>query len=446
MPRTSKPKAEATAARIHGGGGDARLDGVLEFVSFVTRPMPLALLLDEAPKKIATIVGADIASLYLLEGEGDALVLRGNVGFPEGARGHVRLSVGEGITGMAVETMRPISVENAARHERFRAFPELDEGRFPVFLAVPVLGHQRPLGAIVVQRAGADAFDAEDVRLLAALTAPIASAVRHAHVLDDLRDKQRRRTGGGTRKVTLPGSPVVRGRALGAVAEMRRPASSPKGEWQPNDVRLLRGAFESAEKSLGALVARARHANLASEAAFLATYLQMLDDSRLRKRAIELVEGKKTIALALSTVAREAQKAANGIVGDAFLRDRARDMEDLCEALIMLASPDARAEIPNKAVLVGDDLTVFDLLVSAKAQPVAVALSDRATGPRTRTLLELLGVPALLDVSGLFKWASPADVALVDADHGFFVINPSRGDIAALRAERRDREDERGEG
>ena len=44
--------------------------------------MPLSLLLDEGPRRIAEIVGADVASLYLLEGEGDELVLRGNVGFP----------------------------------------------------------------------------------------------------------------------------------------------------------------------------------------------------------------------------------------------------------------------------------------------------------------------------------------------------------------------------
>jgi hypothetical protein len=76
--------------------------------------MPLSLLLDEAPKKIAAIIGADVASLYLLEPDGEELVLRGNVGFPQRARGTVRLPVGEGITGMAVECMRPISVVQAS--------------------------------------------------------------------------------------------------------------------------------------------------------------------------------------------------------------------------------------------------------------------------------------------------------------------------------------------
>src|SRR5271156_3255244 len=85
-----------TAARIH-AHGEGRLDLVLDFVHFVGRPMPLSTLLDEAPRRIAEIVGADVASLYLLEGEGGQLVLRGNIGFPEGARGVVRLAVGEGI-------------------------------------------------------------------------------------------------------------------------------------------------------------------------------------------------------------------------------------------------------------------------------------------------------------------------------------------------------------
>ena len=124
-------------------------------------------------------------------------------------------------------------------------------------------------------------------------------------------------------------------------------------------------------------------------------------------------------------------------VGDKFMQERARDIEDLCNALLMLAAPDARAELPAKAVLLVDELTVFDLLVSARAHPVGIALTEQATGPRSRVLLQLMGLPAISDVVGAFRWASPGDVALLDADHGFLVINPSRAEVAAVRAERR---------
>jgi phosphotransferase system enzyme I (PtsP) len=440
--RPSRRRAVAVreiASRVH-GRGHARLDRVLDFVGFVAKPMPLSLVLDEAPRRIASIIDADVASLYLLEGDGDELVLRGNVGFPQAARGRVRLSVGEGITGMCVECLRPISAVSAPQHERYRAFPELEEERFPVFLAVPILGHHRPLGALVVQRRGQIAFKSGEVNLVVALTAPIAAAIRHAELIDDLRDKKQvagRRSGGGTRKVILPGVPIVTGRALGAIAALRRPSTTPRTDSQPNDLKLLRGAFDVADKALGGLVGRAMRQGLGSDAAFLSTHLLIVSDERLRERSFELVQNGRSVAQALGTVAREAARAANGIVGDPFLQDRARDIEDLCDAILMLASPDARAELPAKAVLVGDQLSVFDLLVSARAQPVGIALSDRAVGPRTRVLIQLLGIPAIVDVGGVFRWAAPGDVALLDADHGFLVINPSRAEVASMRAQRR---------
>jgi len=438
-PPEPSPKVPATA-RIHGRGeGAGRLDRVLDFVQFVAKPMPLTLLLDEAPRRIAEIVGADVASLYLLEGEGGELVLRGNVGFPQLARGNVRLHVGEGITGMAVETMRPISVIHAAEHERYRAFPELGEDRFPVFLAVPILGHQRALGALVVQRAGDAAFTDGDVDLIVALTAPVASGIRHAQLLDERTERQQaRRTGGGTRKVTLPGVPVVPGRALGAIAALRRPASVSAKKPGGDDPRLLNAAFEVAGKQLGTLVRQAGMLDLSDDARFLSTYLLLVSDGRLRGRAVELIGKGHSVAQALGLVAREAARAANGIVGDPFLQDRARDIEDFCDAVLMLASPDQRAELPSKAVLLGDQITVFDLLVTTRAQPVGIVLTDRALGPRAPVLLKLMGVPSIIDVHGAFRWASPGDVALVDADHGFLVINPSKAEVASMRAARRE--------
>ena len=106
----------------------------------------------------------------------------------------------------------------------------------------------------------------------------------------------------------------------------------------------------------------------------------------------------------------------------------------------MLADADKRAELPTKALLVGDALSVFDLLISARAHPVGVALTDRATGPRTRTLLRLLDVPAIVGVEGPLPWASDGDVALLDADHGLLVINPSQERGRSLREYKRAQE------
>ena len=262
-----------------------------------------------------------------------------------------------------------------------------------------------------------------------ALSASIAAAVRHADLLDSVRERAPRRTGGGTRKVTLPGRPLVKGRALGALGRAApaarsteigpgargrgQKAADPPSTWPKRRCGCSRRG--PAPKGLG------------KEASFLFTYLQIVADARLRGRAAELVAEGAGIAHALGQVAREATRAASRMSRDPFMEERARDIEDLCDAVVMLASNDPRVTLPTKAVLMGDQLTVFDLLVSARAQPAALALTERAVGPRTSVLLQLLKVPALVDVAGLFRWATEGDIALLDADHGLLVINPEPG-------------------
>ena len=444
MPPPQMPTASATS-------DTDRAAGVLEFTAFAARPMPLVKLLDEAPERIARIVCAEVCSLYLMEGEGQ-LVMRGNVGFSGGAMGQVRLAVGEGITGEAVEAMRPVTAKLAKKHASYKHFDDLGEDRFPVFLAVPIRGRSGAVGAIAVQRA-ARPFSTHEIDVLVLLGALIAAGIRTAELVDAQREKTPyRRAGGGTRKVTLPGRPIVAGRELGAIAALRRPAQRPSERALPshasdaaklyrasnveNELRLLKGAFDVGARAIEALTVQARERKLPAD--FLSTYVDILGDGRFRERAAELIEAGTGLAQSLSQVAREVTRTAATLTRDPFLEERARDIEDLCDALSMLADTDKRAALPQRAVLVGDSLSVFDLLVSSKAKPVAIALSERASSPRTRTLLQLMGAPAVAEVQGLFRWAADGDLALVDADHGLLVINPSKAEIAALRERRRE--------
>jgi phosphotransferase system enzyme I (PtsP) len=402
--------------------------------------MPFGTLLDEAPLRIAALLEADVCSLYLLEGDQSELVMRGNVGFSNAAIGQVRLRVGEGITGEAVEYMRPISAETAEQHSAYKHFAELGEERFPTFLAVPIRGKVGPVGALVVQRQ-AKAFSDGDVELLTAISGLVAAGIRHAELGDEARERRARRTGGGTRKVTLTGRPIMVGRALGAVAALRRPPTrrgdAPTGESAQADVRLLRGAFDVADKAIRGLRERAGAIGLGRDAQFLTSYAEILDDARFRERASELASTGIGVAQSLSKVARDVTRTAASLTRDAFLEERARDVEDLCDAMTMLADADKRAALPSKAILFGDTLTVFDLLVSARSLPAGIALSERASGPRTRALLKLMNVPAVSDVRGLFRWATDGDIALLDGDHGLLVINPSKSEVASLREHRR---------
>jgi phosphotransferase system enzyme I (PtsP) len=420
MARTLRPRVHAR--------GNRRLDGILDFLEFAARPMPIVTLLDEAPRRIAALVDAEVCSLYAVEGDKSEVVMRGNVGFRSDAIGQVRLRVGEGITGEAVEYLRPISTETAEQHGAYKHFAGLGEEHFPVFLAVPIRGDRGPLGALVVQRRTRPFRDA-DVELDAVLGGLIAAAIRHAELVDEARERRARRASGGTRKVTLTGVPAISGRALGAVAALRRPATraARRSEQSPSgsDVPQLRSAFSIATRAIHQLLDRASGVGLGREAQFLTVYAEILGDARFRERAADAVEKGVGIARALSAVARDVTRTAASVTRDPFL------------ALTMLARWDKRSAIPSKAILFGDTITVFDVLVTTRFHPAGIALSERASGPRAQVLLHLMGVPAVSDIKGLFRWASDGDIALLDGDHGLIVLNPSKSEMASLREDRR---------
>jgi phosphotransferase system enzyme I (PtsP) len=405
--------------RIH-SRGDARLDGFLELCQEASRPRPLADTLVTLSRRIAALTGAPVCSIYLIEGEAEAegLVLRANVGFPASALGQVRLRGGEGITGFAVECLRPVSVAFAARDPRNKPFAELGEERFPVFLAVPLCGGGgRALGALVVQRA-TRRFAPAEVTLVAALAMPVVHAIELA------RAHAKNEAPGGP--VRLRGEPVAPGQVLGRVAfsagaRVERKATEPlHGEAA---VAAARVAYEAAVAAL---------APLAGAHPVLRT---VLGDARPLERARELCLAGAGPAAALDCVARESAVLA-ARAGDPLLRARAVDLEGLCDRAVAHVSARVREAPPRGAVLCVERASSWDVLELAAAGGVGLAVATSAPESPGLALAAGLRLVASAGVGGLFRWARPGARALLDGDTGEIVLEPSRGELARYRLRR----------
>ena len=130
--------------------------------------------------------------------------MRANVGFTPSAIGRVRLRPSEGLTGLAVTNPGAVCVACAPEHERYVPFAELDEDRFPVFAAAPMLSDEQAFGAVVVQRA-CEPIAPGELGLLTMIAGMVGAAVQRAEFADSERATSgpRRRAGGGTRRVIL---------------------------------------------------------------------------------------------------------------------------------------------------------------------------------------------------------------------------------------------------
>jgi len=129
--------------------GSRGVDGILRLIELAAHDGPIETMLTAMCDELAAIVGVDIASVYVRDE--DRLVMRGNHGFAPTALG-TTLHVGEGITGLVAECMRPVSAAHAAAETAYKPVPGLGEDRFPVFVGVPLIGAGSVIGVLVLQR------------------------------------------------------------------------------------------------------------------------------------------------------------------------------------------------------------------------------------------------------------------------------------------------------
>ncbi|MFQ5850452.1 MAG: phosphoenolpyruvate-utilizing N-terminal domain-containing protein, partial [Candidatus Binatia bacterium] len=151
--------------------------------------------LQEALRSIvATVVErmeTEVCSIYLLDLRESRLTLCATTGLDQGAVGKVSMGIDEGLTGLVIERMRPVTVIDAPAHPRYKYFPETGEERFHSFLGVPLTEKRTPVGVLVVQTSRRREFSPDEIRLLKAISGQVSGIIIQARLADSLKDKER---------------------------------------------------------------------------------------------------------------------------------------------------------------------------------------------------------------------------------------------------------------
>jgi starch phosphorylase len=126
----------------------------------------------------------DVCSVYLLEPDRTHLVLAATVGLKSESVGRVRMRINEGLAGLVAEQLCPQVVPDAARHPRYKYFPEAGEDLYQSFCGVPLIDRGLLLGVLVVQTLEPRSFSADEVRLLVAAGDQLGTIVSEARMLE----------------------------------------------------------------------------------------------------------------------------------------------------------------------------------------------------------------------------------------------------------------------
>ncbi|HEX3475042.1 MAG TPA: GAF domain-containing protein [Kofleriaceae bacterium] len=384
--------------------GDRGVDGILRLIELASHDGPLEATLSAMCDEVAAIAEVDIASVYVREG--DRLVMRGNHGFSKAAIGAVTLAVGEGITGLVAECMRPVSAAHAAAEAAYKHVPGLGEERFPVFAGVPLIGGGAVIGVLVLQR-GTAGFSTDEVTLATALGAPVTLAIE-------------RRRAAEIRSARLHGLAHVGGAVLGRAAAV---ATTTALGSAPLD---LDRAMNRLRDDLGRAMRRLGSVEVPAVGAALDRFALALCDARLRER----LAAAAAHPAGLRSVAKDYARAPYRLGTASEVADHANEPAAEIEQLCVLLG-DTRSLRPG-AVWIADRIGAF-VAIAAVARGAAALVAGDAVSPAAIAIARAAGLPTVSDVPGLFGWARPDDLLAVDGDTGTVLVHPAPAEIERLR-------------
>ena len=141
------------------------VDFLHELSSRMAAADPLHEVLDRVVEFAAALVKCDSCLVYVLQNE--ELVLRASKNPHPDVLDHLKLHIGQGITGWVAEHLEPVAVSrNASQDPRFKFFNELPEDRYEAFLSVPLLSRGRSVGVINLQHRQPHVYTKRQVQLI----------------------------------------------------------------------------------------------------------------------------------------------------------------------------------------------------------------------------------------------------------------------------------------
>jgi phosphoserine phosphatase RsbU/P len=159
------------------------LSTLFELGREVTSVLDLEELLAKIPQLIAKLTRFSAFSVYLLDERRQELRIAYSVGYPEDVAATLRLRLGQGVVGAAVEEGRPILVNDIRQEPRF-----VGPLRNMISqLAVPMRRKGRVIGALNLLDEAEGAFTPQDEKLLRQFAAHVAVAIENARLFESER-------------------------------------------------------------------------------------------------------------------------------------------------------------------------------------------------------------------------------------------------------------------
>ncbi len=407
--------------------------------------------LDNIVTIVAKRMNSDVCSIYLLEEDGETLVLKATKGLAQSAVGKITMKTSEGLSGLVIETRGVVTTDNAPAHPRYKYFKSSREERYLSFLGLPLFERKTPIGVIVVQTKEPRHFNDDEISALRTITFQISSIVLNAKLLDSIQSKEqerayyeqelaRLRAPSSTRKgakepvkraasLILHGTAVSSGVCSGKVYILDRFSDKvikvAKVGSRADELKKFRLALEKV--TIQTIYMEKRVSELLSEgdAAIFHTHLMILEDRGFSGKVQEFIEQGAGASRAVHEVVQDYIDVF-AAMEDPYLRERSADMEDIGRRIIDVLQGNEHdgGKLKETRVIVAEDIFPSDMAMLDHDKVLGIVTEKGNIYSHAAIMAKSLGIPAVVGVEGLLQAADVKDQVIVDGATGNIYLNP----------------------
>jgi sigma-B regulation protein RsbU (phosphoserine phosphatase) len=157
---------------------------LVEISEKLNASLDLDEVLSTAANMVKRLIEYEIFAVLLFDRQ-QQLYFRFSFGYPPNAVEHLRIPLGQGITGSAAAAGEPIRVPDVSRDPRYiNAYPEVRSE-----LAVPMMLKRRCIGVLDIQSRQLDYFTRDQQNILSLLASRLAIAIENARLFEYTRQQ-----------------------------------------------------------------------------------------------------------------------------------------------------------------------------------------------------------------------------------------------------------------
>ena len=421
---------------------------------------------------VAQHLEAEVCSIYFLDRSENELRLQATTGLNPDSVGVVRMKVGEGLVGKAMENKEMILEDQASRNPDFKYFPDADEDAFECFLAIPILRGEKGIGVMVTQRVADHPFTQDEAMVLRSIASQLAVLIENARVLISLKMDLDHERATCTPKEMVDEGPAVDTPSsieddnVGRGADFDMDGAGMRDQPRPMIfsariasqgiavgravvakrspvLEMLRGnraftddpslGLNALERAIKASLLQIEHlekevARRLPEAVTLIfdAHIMILKDKGFSEKMRELTREGHSALSSVVTVAQKYMKLFGASPND-YLREKVADVEDIASRLIEnLLKRSGAGEVSHEdKILIARDLLPSAAVRFAMEGVAGIVLTGGGIASHAAILARSLNIPMVITETLAPLSITSDTVMVVDGEVGNIYLNPT---------------------